>query len=52
MLSVYVEYLEVLFIRIKALKALVDRLSLSVGWKNGPKRALKTISFNPYVPAI
>ena len=33
-------------IRIKALVALVSRLSLSVGWKNGPERGLMTVSFN------
>ena len=32
---------------IKALTTLVDRLSLSVGWGNGPERGLKTVSFNP-----
>ena len=26
---------------------LVGRLSLSVGWENGPERGLKTVSFNP-----
>ena len=28
---------------IKALTALVGRLSLSVGWKHGPERGLKTV---------
>ena len=28
----------------KALTALVDRLSLGVGWENGPERELKTVS--------
>ena len=32
---------------IKALTALVGRLSLSVGWENGSERVLKTVSFNP-----
>ena len=32
---------------IKALIALDGRLSLSVGWENGPERGHKTISFNP-----
>ena len=32
---------------IKALTALVDPLSLSVAWKNGPEQGLKTVSFNP-----
>ena len=32
---------------IKALIALVGRLSLSVGWENGLERVLKTVSFNP-----
>ena len=31
----------------KALTALVDRLSLSVGCVNGPERVPKTVSFNP-----
>ena len=31
---------------IKAQKALVGRLSLSVGWQNGPERGLQTVSFN------
>ena len=30
---------------IKALTALIDRLSLSVGWENGPEPGL--VSFNP-----
>ena len=33
--------------KIKALTALVGRLSLSVGWKNGPEWGLKTVLFNP-----
>ena len=33
--------------KIKALRALVDRLSLSVGLENGPERGLKTVLFNP-----
>ena len=36
----------VLFI-IKAPTALVDQLSLNVGWENGPEEGLKTVSFNP-----
>ena len=32
---------------IKALTALEDRLSLSVGWENGPERGRKSVSFNP-----
>ena len=31
--------------KIKALTALVGRLSLSVGWRNGPEQRLRTISF-------
>ena len=31
----------------KALTALVSRLSLSVGWENGLERGFKTVSFNP-----
>ena len=31
---------------IKVLIALVGRLSLSVGWENGPERGLKSVSFN------
>ena len=35
---------------IKALIALVGRLSLNVGWENGPERGLKKIvSFNLYL---
>ena len=37
---------------IKALTALVGRLSLTVGWENGPERGLKTVSFNPSLPVI
>ena len=37
---------------IKALKALVGRLSLHVGWENGSERGFKTASFNPYLPVI
>ena len=37
---------------IKALTALVGRLSLSVGWENGPKQGLKTVSFNPLFPVM
>ena len=37
---------------IKALTALVDRLSLRVGWKNGPERGFKNISFNPTLHVI
>ena len=33
--------------QIKALRALVDRLSLNIGWENGPERGLKTVSFTP-----
>ena len=32
--------------QIKAMTALVGRLSLSVGWKKSPERGLKTVSFN------
>ena len=32
---------------IKALTALVGRLSLSVGWENGLERGVKTVTFNP-----
>ena len=32
---------------IKALTALVGRLSLSVGWENDPERGFRTVSFNP-----
>ena len=32
---------------IKALTALVGRLSLNVDCVNGPERGLKTVSFNP-----
>ena len=35
------------FFNIKALTALVGRLSLSVGWENGPGQGLKIVSFNP-----
>ena len=34
-------------LEIKALTALEGRLSLSVGWENGPELALKTVSSNP-----
>ena len=34
-------------LKIKALTALVGRLSLSVGWKKDPERGLKTISYKP-----
>ena len=44
----YVRHISVMLI-IKALKALVGRLSLSVGRENGPKRGLETGSFNPYM---
>ena len=37
---------------IKALTALVGRLSMSVGWKNGPERGLTIASFNPKLPVI
>ena len=37
---------------IKALTALVDRLSLIVSWENGHERGLKTVSFNPKLPVI
>ena len=36
---------------IKALTALVGRLSLSAGWKNGPERGLDC-SFNPLPPEV
>ena len=32
---------------VKALTALAGRLSLSVGWENGPEPGLKAGSFNP-----
>ena len=35
---------EIALIQIKALSALVGRLSLSVGWENGPERELKTVT--------
>ena len=38
--------------RIKALIALVGRLSLIVGWENGPEHGLKTASFNPKLHVI
>ena len=38
--------------KIKALSALVGQLSLCVGWENGSERELKTVSFNPYPPAV
>ena len=28
----------------------MDRLSLSVGWENGPEWGRKIVSFNPYLP--
>ena len=37
---------------IKALSALVGRLSLSVGLENCPERGLNTISFNTSRPVI
>ena len=37
---------------IKAQAALVGRLSLSVGWKNGPERGLKIVSFYLSLPVI
>ena len=37
---------------IKALKVLVGRLSLNVGWESGPERGRKTVSFNPLLPVI
>ena len=33
--------------QIKALTALMGRLSLSIVWENGPERGPKTVSFNP-----
>ena len=39
-------------ITIKAMTTLVGRLSLSVGWENGPERRLKIVSFNSYLPVI
>ena len=38
--------------KIKVLTALVGRLSLSVGWENGPELRLKTVSFNLKLPVI
>ena len=29
-----------------------SRLSLSVGWGNGPEEGFKTVSFNPELPVI
>ena len=37
---------------IKALRALVGRKLLSVCWENGPKRGLKTVSFNPLLSVM
>ena len=34
-------------VTIKALTALVGRLSLSVGWENSPERGPNIVSFNP-----
>ena len=31
---------------IAKMTAVMSRLSLSVGWENGPERGLKTVSFN------
>ena len=39
-------------IKIKALTALVGRLSLIIGWENDPERGLKTTSVNPQFPLI
>ena len=47
MLNVGYFVLYVIKMIIKALRALVGRLSLSVGWENGPERRLETVSFNP-----
>ena len=33
----------------KALTALVNRLSLDVGWGNGPEQERKAISFDPVI---
>ena len=35
---------------VKALTTLVGRLSVSVGWVNGPERELKTVSANSADP--
>ena len=35
---------------IKALTALMGRLSPNVSWKIGPERGLKSVSFNSYLP--
>ena len=52
----YILYLMVFYhlslLLIKALTALMGRLSLSVGWENGPDHELKTVSFNPSFPVI
>ena len=40
-------YISCLPCKIKALTALADRLSLSVGWENGSEQRRKTVSFNP-----
>ena len=37
---------------IKALMALVGRLSLSVGWENDPQRGLKTVALNSWLPVF
>ena len=36
----------------KAMTALVGRLSLNVAWNHGPKCGLKTVTFNPYFPIV
>ena len=38
--------------KIKALTALIGRLSPSIGGENTPEQGLKTISFNPKLPVI
>ena len=38
--------------QIKALTALMGRLSLSVGLENGSERGHKTVSINPLCPVI
>ena len=38
--------------KIEVLTALIGRLSLNVGWENGPERGLKTVLFNPQLPVI
>ena len=43
----YIHLHDLLSLKIKALTALLGRLSLSVGLENGPEQGLKTVSSNP-----